>query len=533
MGIDLKLLHGDVLSFARHYTGEPFHALLCDAPYELGFMNKDWDKSDISFRTETWKALGKLLYPGAFGMTFGGSRTAHRTAVAIEDAGFIIHPMIGWVYGSGFPKATRIDTQIDKYGGLPISREEIAKAIKRARIKRGLSTKECDEHFCGGTTNWSWFEGRPKGINIPDGKTFSKIAGEWKELKKYADAVLEAEREIVGLATDGAGNTGNETVKFMTPDSKEYDITAPATPLAQSWEGHRYGLQALKPALEPIIVFQKPYPKDVRPIDSITKTGAGALNIDGGRIGTEESLSGGSVTSERKTPITGDERTGAALGMFKPGSRQAEEWQQPKGRWPSNFVLTHSPDCQLIGYRDDSYQINRFIDGAKPFGNGAGHEFESEEIESGTPVWDCVDGCPVKELDEQIIGASRFFYQAKAGVRERNAGLKGFDPEMVGDGRQKSIDNAYQRGETMRHNTHTTIKPIGLTRHLATLLLPPEEYAPRRLLVPFAGTASEMIGAFQAGWECVIGIELEKEYVDIGRARLKYWLEQGVQLELL
>ena len=81
-------------------------------------------------------------------------------------------------------------------------------------------------------------------------------------------------------------------------------------------------------------------------------------------------------------------------------------------------------------------------------------------------------------------------------------------------------------------NSHPTIKPIGLTRHLATLLLPPEEYKPRRLLVPFAGTGSEMIGAFQAGWECVIGIDNEREYVDIGRARLKYWLEQGVQLNL-
>ena len=112
-----RILLGGVLSFARHYKGEPFHGLLADAPYEINFRNKGWDNSGIAFRPETWRAFWHLLYPGAFGMTFGGSRTSHRMAVAIEDAGFIIHPMIGWIYGSGFPKATRIDTQVDKEAG--------------------------------------------------------------------------------------------------------------------------------------------------------------------------------------------------------------------------------------------------------------------------------------------------------------------------------------------------------------------------------------------------------------------------------
>lgn len=76
------------------------------------------------------------------------------------------------------------------------------------------------------------------------------------------------------------------------------------------------------------------------------------------------------------------------------------------------------------------------------------------------------------------------------------------------------------------------VKPISLARWLATLLLPPAEYAPRRLLVPFAGVASEMIGAALAGWECVIGVEGEREYVDIGRARLNYWTEKAMPLPM-
>jgi hypothetical protein len=87
------------------------------------------------------------------------------------------------------------------------------------------------------------------------------------------------------------------------------------------------------------------------------------------------------------------------------------------------------------------------------------------------------------------------------------------------------------RQEPVR-NPHPTIKPLALTRYLATLLLPPAEYAPRRLFVPFAGVASECIGAMQAGWEQVTGVELTAEYIPIAEARVKHWAEKPQQLEL-
>ncbi|HUW11898.1 MAG TPA: hypothetical protein VM537_19380, partial [Anaerolineae bacterium] len=109
-----RIDYADVLE----WEGDQFHAMLCDPPYELGFMGKRWDGTGIAFQSETWAHLAQFLLPGAFGMAFSGSRTWHRLAVAIEDAGLIIHPSIfGWAYGSGFPKATRIDTQVDKRKG--------------------------------------------------------------------------------------------------------------------------------------------------------------------------------------------------------------------------------------------------------------------------------------------------------------------------------------------------------------------------------------------------------------------------------
>ena len=79
-------------------------------------------------------------------------------------------------------------------------------------------------------------------------------------------------------------------------------------------------------------------------------------------------------------------------------------------------------------------------------------------------------------------------------------------------------------------STHPTHKPIALTRWLATLLLPPDAYAPRRLLVPFSGSGSEMIGALLASWEEVVGIEMDAEYAEIARARLAHWAAQPVQM---
>jgi tRNA G10 N-methylase Trm11 len=69
------------------------------------------------------------------------------------------------------------------------------------------------------------------------------------------------------------------------------------------------------------------------------------------------------------------------------------------------------------------------------------------------------------------------------------------------------------------------VKPIALDKWLATLLLPPAEYGPRRLLNPFCGSGSEAIGAYQAGWEVIYGIEMETDYARIARSRLDYYAD--------
>jgi DNA modification methylase len=110
-----KINHANIKEWAKNYNGEPFDAILCDPPYELGFMGKSWDSSGIAQDTEMWADLLRILKPGGHLLAFSGSRTYHRMACAIEDAGFEIRDMIEWVYGSGFPKSLNIGKVTDKY----------------------------------------------------------------------------------------------------------------------------------------------------------------------------------------------------------------------------------------------------------------------------------------------------------------------------------------------------------------------------------------------------------------------------------
>jgi DNA modification methylase len=81
------------------------HAIICDTPYELGFMGKKWDSTGVAYDPDTWREAHRVLAPGGHVLAFGGTRTWHRLAVAIEDAGFELRDNIAWLHGQGFPKS--------------------------------------------------------------------------------------------------------------------------------------------------------------------------------------------------------------------------------------------------------------------------------------------------------------------------------------------------------------------------------------------------------------------------------------------
>jgi site-specific DNA-methyltransferase (adenine-specific) len=221
-----------------------------------GFMGKQWDGGDIAFTPVVWAACLRVLKPGGYILAFASSRGFARMSVAIEDAGFITHPLIAWVFGSGFPKATRVR--------------------------------------------------------------------------------------------------------------------------AEGYDDFRYGGQALKPAIEPIYMGQKPFERGLSGTENILRWGTGALNIGGTRIGTRigtRTESTGEVVSKNGS------MSGGNYGRVSTG-------EVTIGRWPANLI------------HDGSEEVLRaFPDAGGQNGAVTGDEPMEPRGDSGS--------------------AARFFYQAKATAEDR------------------------------------------------------------------------------------------------------------------
>jgi len=129
------LLKGDCRQQLVTLPDNSIDSIVTDPPYELGFMGKTWDSTGIAYNTEVWQQCLRVLKPGGHLLAFGGSRTYHRLACAIEDAGFQIRDQIMWVYGSGFPKSLNISKAIDKSAG---AEREVLSSVFRGE-KAGTS----------------------------------------------------------------------------------------------------------------------------------------------------------------------------------------------------------------------------------------------------------------------------------------------------------------------------------------------------------------------------------------------------------
>lgn len=151
---------GNCLEVMKEVDSNSIDAIVTDPPYELGFMGKSWDKTGIANNVEVWKQALRVLKPGGYVLSFGGSRTYHRMACAIEDAGFQIRDMVEWVYGSGFPKSHNIGKAVDKLRGN--EREITGKSIHPTSNDRtgNKSPYQAEEHLDSnfnltkGTSDW-------------------------------------------------------------------------------------------------------------------------------------------------------------------------------------------------------------------------------------------------------------------------------------------------------------------------------------------------------------------------------------------
>ena len=500
----IKVINGNSIEELKKFPDNYFGSVVTDPPYGLSFMGKKWDYDVPS--VELWKEVFRVLKEGGHLLAFAGTRTQHRMAVNIEDAGFEIRDMIAWVYGSGFPKSHNIGKAIDKNGGNNNLVNEISVQLKKAREKRNISLKKADEMFCNGTTNYSWYEGRPQGQRLPDDKTFEKIANEWEELKELSDLVKQAERKVIGKQTNIA-NKGNENTgryQWNTKGQKRKEtinITIPSTEQAKQWEG--WGT-ALKPALEPITMARKPFKTSVA--ENVLKNGVGGINIDGCRVGSETIK--GQKAGQGFNNVKG-------FGVnTKKGNEKAKEYisEDIKGRFPANFI------------HDGSDEVKDLFPDSESKGNRKGI---IKDVKSRSWKNKSIKGIANTDYNDKG-NASRFFYCAKTSKQDRNEGLEDFEDKKSqlnsgGIGRKISVKKKLEKNGNntpTTKNIHPTVKPTDLMRYLVRLVTPKNEI----VLDCFMGSGSTGKACALEGLSFV-GIDLDKDYCKIAKARIDKALE--------
>lgn len=365
---------------------ESIDAIVTDPPYGLSFMGKDWDHGVPG--VEFWTEAMRVAKPGTHLLAFGGTRTYHRLAVAIEDAGWEIRDCIMWVYGSGFPKS-------------------------------------------------------------------HNLKNEW-----------------------------------------------------QGWG------TALKPAWEPIIVARKPLAGTVA--KNVLKHGTGAINVDGCRIPTRDTIPRvtgkeilGGTTPGWDSPWKSDPE---AVARRQERADEAIEKANRLGRWPANVAHDGSEEVIRLFPETTSGSRNAGVHRV-----AAGQGRYGEFAEGHMP-----------EIVGSTGSAARFFYCAKASKADRDEGLANHpdrEKYQAASGAWgvhncfsgKDGDDAWKakNPNLPRKNNHPTVKPTDLMRYLCRLVTPPNG----TVFDPFCGSGSTGKAAVAEGFN-FIGCEIDAEHAKIAEARI-------------
>jgi len=521
----------DCIEFLKIIPDNAIDSCVTDPPYGLEFMGKEWDSfketgSSKHFHSpdkETEKGFGakdfgtpikslprftidmkvyqdwcaewakevfRVLKPGAHLLAFSGTRTYHRLACAIEDAGFEIRDMVEWFYGSGFPK------------GLDIS--------------FGIMQKQL----------WEWLEDYPK-------KREKLRSYKGTERRQYMiELMIEAdiaENIILQPRWSEKGEQNTEGL-HVYEGGKRKSLTRnltimPKTPEAKEWYGFN---SQLKPSHEPLVLARKPI-SERSVVENVLKHGTAAINIDACRIAVSPDVDTIGRQAKRK-----DRMKPQDVWFEHNNPENVMAGVLPSGRYPANLILSHHPSCNLIR-KGNTQTVKTIRERDSPrMGKhgiyGKEHSGWSTEYDhdSGDPeIWQCVEGCPVRILNEQSGnlkskirlsnyeeievhgiygkgikrapslysdsgGAARFFYCAKPSVAERSMGLGG------------------------KRNVHITVKPLEIMRWLVRLIT-------RRggiVLDPFLGSGTTAIAAENEGCNW-LGCDNNEEYCQIAEARIK------------
>ena len=421
------ILHGDCLEQMRAMEDNSVDSVVTDPPYGISFMGKKWDY-DVP-KVEVWEEVMRVLKPGGHILVACGTRTQHRMAVNIEDAGFEIRDIVAWVYGSGFPKSYNIGKNLDKY------------------LKTG---------------NASW---NGTGDSSRGALGYAKL------------------QHKQGYRPNDYSNKHQNKSEITEDEAKKY----------KGWG------TALKPAMELWTLARKPLSEKTI-AETVLKWGTGGINIDESRVKTDTPRP--NIKADRGR-ITGNSWQGGLDGSLC-GSKS--DGTTTQGRFPANLI--HDGSDEVVREFPDTKSGN--LNSGHKRGDGTGNSF----MGGGGTIKGNYGG--------DSGSASRFFYCAKASKSERNAGLDGFEEKgKVFNGQSdkpsKDVKDVEARFNTQpTANNHPTVKPIKLMQYLVRLITPKGGI----VLDPYMGSGTTGIACKKEGFE-FIGIELDKDYFEIAKARIE------------
>jgi DNA modification methylase len=302
------LLKGDCLETLLSLPDNSIDSVVCDPPYHLqsivkrfsspdaaeskfgtdgayrrmskGFMGQTWDGGQIAFDTAVWLQCYRVLKPGGHLIAFGGTRTIHRITCAIEDSGFDIRDQISWIQFQGFPKSLDISKQIDKMAGA--EREVIGSKTIDMRGRHSFSPK---------------------------------LQRDYEYRSNWVNGNIECNRKV--------------------------EITKPATPEAQKWDG--WGT-ALKPSYEPAVLARKPI-SEANIAQNVLKWGTGGINVDACRFAYGDPCWVGPKDKHKGYPNgCGGAEFSVGIEKYSNEDFRSISWRMPnKGRWPANIYQCPKP----------------------------------------------------------------------------------------------------------------------------------------------------------------------------------------------
>jgi len=484
----MTLHHGDCLDVMAGMDPESVDAIVTDPPYGLAFMGKHWDHGVPA--VEFWREMLRVAKPSAYLLAFGGTRTVHRIATNIEDAGWVIRDMLVWAYASGFPKGR---------ANLKPAWEPIVMARKPGPL-RMLNIDECripfqssDDAAAAAAAAAGYPESRRRGTvaqsvaigrESRDGTEYEgpDQRGRWPANIVLTDTIFDGGWDGVvggGEAGGGFGRRGTDG----SPTTQGWGMR-------QTGETVGYGDSG---TYSRFFIIPKSARSDREPV---LDEYAYRLHRERGDCDKLSAWESAGLSPSELTDSTSPARaTSEATSTDDSNSGTSQPGSQSTGKSPRDTrSITSTATSRTTASPTSSSSIPSLTSASTPAAN-------SETASGGSPA---------------ASAKSSSLWEPPTGISVVRAGRSTDDADPA-TSRSWSSRNACGRcGKPLpRVGSHPTVKPTDLMRHLVRLVTP----AGGTVLDPFLGSGTTALAAEMEGFAW-IGIEREAEYVAIAEARL-------------